>query len=83
VGAVVYAKSIPVHADARSAKEALFMGEDFELLFTVHQKQLKKLKALGCTVTPIGHIVDKKSGLRLLDSTGRVRPIKHRGFTHF
>lgn len=83
VGAVLYEKSIPVHRDARSFKEALSMGEDFELLFTVPKRHAQRLMACCNNVTPIGHIVDKKFGLQLINKLCRPQAIRIKGFTHF
>jgi thiamine-monophosphate kinase len=83
VGVVLYERSIPVHAQARSFKEALSMGEDFELLFTVARKEIAELTKKVSWVTPIGHIVEKKFGLKMVDGSCRPRDIDPRGFRHF
>jgi thiamine-monophosphate kinase len=85
VGAFIYEKLIPVSKQARSLADALYMGEDFELLFTMPRKQAGKLmhmkKRINCRL--IGEIVDKNEGLRLVDGKGRIRLLKLRGFRHF
>ena len=45
VGAVVYEQFIPQSPQAKSIDEALFMGEDFELLFTAGLKDARKILA--------------------------------------
>jgi len=83
-GAAIYADLIPLSKQARSLNDALCMGEDFELLFTMPQDQAKRLFAKGLTnFKPIGEIRHKKYGLRLLDSQGREKIIKVKGFQHF
>jgi thiamine monophosphate kinase len=60
------------------------MGEDFELLFTVSTYEAKKLYRKKLTgFKPIGEIVDKKYGLRLVDKRGKEKLIKPKGFRHF
>jgi thiamine-monophosphate kinase len=83
VGAVLYEESIPLHKDARSLQEGLSMGEDFELLFTLPRRQLPKLLAACPQVSLIGHIVDKRYGLMMVDRSCRLKQLKARGFTHF
>lgn len=83
-GAVIHEDLIPLSDEARNLDEALFMGEDFELLFTLANGEAKKLlkKNTSC-FKPIGEIVDKKYGLRLIDRKGREKVIRPRGFRHF
>lgn len=86
VGAVIYENLVPLSKDAKNLSEALYMGEDFELLFTVPKKEaarmthkiLKKLK-----IRAIGEIVDRKSGLRLVDKNNKIKIPKLKGFSHF
>lgn len=83
-GAVVYEDLIPVSSDAKSPDEALNMGEDFELLFTLSHNQAKKiLKRRSRNFYPIGEITDRSSALRLIDKRGRERIIIPKGFRHF
>ncbi len=83
-GAVIYEDLIPLSKAARGLHDALYMGEDFELLFTLSPKEAKKLYNKKLPVfKPIGEITDKKYGLRLVDRHGRERVIALRGFRHF
>ena len=83
-GAVIYADLIPRAHASVSLEDALYSGEDFELLFTMPRKEAGKLIALRPGVFhPIGHITDKKSGLRLIDRNCRERVIIPRGYKHF
>lgn len=84
VGAVIYEDLIPISNRARNLKDALFMGEDFELLFTMSHNETKKFFAKKLTnFKPIGEIVDKKYGLRLIDKIGKEKIIQAKGFQHF
>ena len=83
VGAVIFEELVPLSKEARSIKEALFMGEDFELIFTLTRKEaarLLKKKMKGCYL--VGEIVDKKYGLRFEDKKEIVFK-RGSGFRHF
>lgn len=85
VGAELAVDDIPVHRGA-SLKQALYDGEDFELLFTLPQKtaeRLRKLRPAKWKFYEIGRIVEKKRGLCLIDGKGRLRPLAVKGYTHF
>ena len=79
VGAVIYEDLIPVSSQARNLDDALYMGEDFELLFTMPRKEAKKLT----NFKPIGEIVDRKLGLKLIDKRNKEKIIKPKGYAHF
>jgi thiamine-monophosphate kinase len=69
---------------AVTINDALYWGEDFELLFTLSASEAKKLYRKKLTgFKPIGEIVDKKYGLRLMDKRGKEKLIKPKGFRHF
>ena len=83
-GAIIYEDLIPISKQARNLHDALYWGEDFELLFTVSAYEAKKLYRKKLTgFKPIGEIVDKKYGLRLVDERGKEKIIKPKGFRHF
>jgi thiamine-monophosphate kinase len=83
-GAIIYEDLIPISKQARNLNDALYWGEDFELLFTVSAYEAKKLYRKKLTgFKPIGEIVDKKYGLRLVDKRSRDKIIKPKGFQHF
>ncbi|MDD2689429.1 MAG: thiamine-phosphate kinase [Candidatus Omnitrophica bacterium] len=82
--AVIYEDLIPLSKDAKNLSEALFMGEDFELLFTLSRSDARKLlNKKDSRFRCIGQITAKKYGIRLIDKNGRERNLKPRGFTHF
>ncbi|MBM3246216.1 MAG: thiamine-phosphate kinase [Candidatus Omnitrophica bacterium] len=84
VGAALYEDLIPLSAEARNLGEALYMGEDFELLFTLAPKQAKRLIAAKTpNFKPIGEITRQADRLRIIDNRGREKVIQPRGFRHF
>lgn len=84
VGAVLYENLIPLSKKASGLKDALYAGEDFELIFTCPAKEAKKFlrNKLG-KFKPIGEIVDKEYGLRLIDKKNREVILTVKGFRHF
>jgi len=84
VGATLYQDLIPLSPKARGLNDALYSGEDFELLFTMPRRESAKLlKRAPIRFKPIGEITDKKYGLRLIDNLGREKDIRPKGFRHF
>lgn len=84
VGAIIYEELIPLSKQARKLDEALYMGEDFELLFTApHKEGRRLLQKKPAAFKPIGEIVGEKYGLRLIDRHGREKKVKINGFRHF
>lgn len=84
VGAIIYEDLIPLNKQARNINDALYTGEDFELLFTLSRKQAKKLlKKNTLNFKPIGEVVEAKYGLRLIDKKGKEKIIPAKGFKHF
>jgi thiamine-monophosphate kinase len=88
VGAVIYENAIPISKDARSFKEAIREGEDFELVFTMGAEEARRFYkkgffGFGTPVSIIGKVVDKKEGFRLVEGRGGSIDLKPSGFTHF
>jgi len=83
-GAVIYEGLIPMSPQARNISDALYSGEDFELLFTTAASEAKKIIKCGrgC-FKPIGEIVDKRCGLTLIGQNGEKKSILNKGFRHF
>jgi thiamine-monophosphate kinase len=82
-GAFIYEELIPVNKGS-DLHEALYMGEDFELLFTISLKEalcLRKKRIAG--ITAIGEIVERKNGLKLVDRRGKIKAIGRQGYSHF
>jgi len=82
-GAVIYEDLIPINQQARGLQDALYSGEDFELLFTLSLKESKKLTCKNPYFIQIGHIAKKQSGFNLLTKSGRQKKLDIRGFRHF
>ncbi|MFI5303953.1 MAG: thiamine-phosphate kinase [Nitrospiria bacterium] len=65
---------------------ALSGGEDFELLFSVSPRNLKKLNQFilskKINAKAVGKVTQKK-GIRYLDKNGKVLKVKKSGFEHF
>jgi len=84
VGAIIYEDLIPRDKKARNLKEALYMGEDFELLFTLSPGEARKIyRKRLVNFRPIGEIVDKRYGFSMISKKGRVEVIIHKGYRHF
>jgi thiamine-monophosphate kinase len=88
VGAVVYAEQIPISDDAKKSKRpldaALNDGEDFELLFTLSERQCGKLlrQWRGPTpITRIGKITGTKR-MQVKTPDGRIRNLEAKGYDH-
>jgi thiamine-monophosphate kinase len=91
VGAIVRTDRIPLSKTYRAALGrygllALHGGEDYELLCTVPERQVKRLERvrarLGCAITWIGEIVAGRR-LRLLGPDGHAIRLAAGGFDHF
>lgn len=84
VGAIIYERLIPLSKQAANLDDALYRGEDFELLFTMTHNEAKKLLKKKIKIfNPIGEIVDKKYGLRLITKRSKEKILKPKGFRHF
>ncbi len=83
VGAVIDAHKIPLALGA-SLSQALYDGEDFELIFTVSAMSAQKLltdQRNKCFY--IGEIVEAKKGLHLRLKDGTLKNVKAKGYQHF
>ncbi len=83
VGAVLFEELIPRNKGT-TLSNALYDGEDFELLFTLSPSDVRRARTRGSRFPfyPIGKIVPGK-GARLVGQNGKVRPLLLRGYTHF
>lgn len=65
---------------------ALYGGEDFELVFTVHPQNVEKVSALlknkGCSPVAVGKILPKSEGRMLIDRENK-SVLTPGGFNHF
>ncbi len=88
VGAVIYAERIPISRAAKKMKDplgsALNDGEDFELLFSLSQKDCEKLlEKWGepLSITYVGIITDSGK-LQIKTADGKIMDLKPRGYDH-
>jgi thiamine-monophosphate kinase len=87
-GAVIYEKAIPKNKNT-SLKNALYSGENYELLFTLSPNQARSLlkdKSKGRVKFPvsnIGSIISLKNKLIFIDAKSKKSSLKIKGFRHF
>jgi thiamine-monophosphate kinase len=90
-GAYIEEGKVPIHPDTeRTALEfnmnpitcALHGGEDYELLFTIDEKDLELIRFMP-EVFIIGEITDAADGLKLHTTGGNIHPITAQGWNHF
>ena len=91
VGCQLYEERIPIDPTTdKMAKEfqivpsvaALSGGEDYELLFTIDQKDYEKIQSLSADVTVIGYMTDNVSVAEMITPDSHVIPIKAQGWDH-
>ncbi|HOV11431.1 MAG TPA: thiamine-phosphate kinase [Bacteroidales bacterium] len=90
-GCAIYEERIPVDMSTINMCEsvkidpttaALNGGEDYELLFTIAQKDYEQVKNFP-EVSIIGHITDSNAGTNLVTRSGQLVPLKAQGWNHF
>lgn len=81
----IEASRIPTAAKVLTLQQALWDGEDFELLFAVPRRAAARVPhTIGaCPVTRIGTVVRRGAGVELQHANGAVRPLRANGFRHF
>ena len=88
VGATIYEEKIPIDRRmAQTAHEfnidpatcALSGGEDYELLFTISQKDYDRIKDIE-DIHPIGHITDAGQGANLFTTSGQLVKLTAQGW---
>ncbi|MCR4848773.1 MAG: thiamine-phosphate kinase [Bacteroidales bacterium] len=62
---------------------ALNGGEDYELLFTIDQKDYEKIQTMSEDITVIGFITPDKGIAELITPDNHVIPLKAQGWNHF
>jgi thiamine-monophosphate kinase len=91
VGCQVYEDKIPIDPETYKTSmdfninptiSALNGGEDYELLFTINQKDYQKIKN-DPKITVIGHITKKDQGINLVGNGNTLTPLKAQGWNHF
>lgn len=90
-GAYIEEGKVPIHPDTeRTALEfkldpitcALHGGEDYELLFTIDEKDLEKIRFMP-EVFIIGEMTDVADGIKLHTTGGNIYNITAQGWNHF
>ncbi|HZI68480.1 MAG TPA: AIR synthase-related protein, partial [Hanamia sp.] len=88
VGCVLYEEKIPVNEMARQFAYklevdptacALSGGEDYELLFTIDQKDFDKIKE-NADISVIGYITEKEKGSVIITKGGNTHPLTAQGW---
>ena len=89
VGAVIEAESIPVSDNAKNNKKnplqsALNDGEDFELLFTLAEKDCEKIIGRQVTTVPIVRIgtVTDTGKMQIKTADGKINDLQPGGYDH-
>jgi len=91
VGCNIFDENIPVHEETINVGTqfnidptvcALNGGEDYELLFTIDEKDLEKVKYMP-GVFLIGEIIQASDGIKLHTTGGNIHDIKAQGWNHF
>src|SRR3989338_2993268 len=83
-GAILDEWSLPLR-DRAKLENALYDGEDFELLFTLSPGKaapLQRLQKKGHFFRHIGEIVGRARGLQLRAADGTLKRIRLKGYTH-
>lgn len=90
-GCQIYDEKLPIDPETYNVARdfdldpstcALNGGEDYELLFTINQKDYDKIKG-NPNLTLIGHITDKSTGCNLIDKEGGSTALTAQGWNHF
>ena len=91
VGCQLYEEKIPIDPQTYQTSmdfninptvSALNGGEDYELLFTINQKDYEKIKN-DPNLTVIGHITKKSQGINLIGNGDTSTPLQAQGWNHF
>ena len=88
VGCLLYEEKIPINEQSRLFAYKLEMdptacalsgGEDYELLFTIDQKDYEKIAANG-QISIVGHITEKEKGSNIITKGGNTYPLTAQGW---
>ena len=79
VGARVWEDRVPI-AKGATLPQALYGGEEYELVFTIPKSKVNKLKIKA---TIVGEIVSAKSGVKLIEGHGKIKSLQSGGYEHF
>ncbi|MDI6704146.1 MAG: thiamine-phosphate kinase [bacterium] len=88
VGVNIFIDKLPISPETRMIAEvlskdprdlALYGGEDYELLFTIDEENLRRL---DIPITIIGEITSRTQGLKLIDELGNSEDLVPKGYEH-
>ncbi|MDD5617742.1 MAG: thiamine-phosphate kinase [Candidatus Omnitrophica bacterium] len=88
-GAVIFENLLPRHKHAKNIGEVLYMGEDFELLFTMEKAQGEKLlykirnDKIDFPLSFIGKIIKDNARIYLANRSNQLSKLEPKGFLHF
>ncbi len=91
VGAFIEEGKVPIHDESQlmaikfnldPITAALHGGEDYELLFTISENDLEKVRYMP-DVFIIGEITKESEGINLHTTGGNIHPLQAQGFQHF
>lgn len=91
VGCTIYEEKLPIDQETFNVANELNLspticalngGEDYELLFTISQKEYDKIKDYQ-GVTIIGHITDQNSGANMVTGSDTIIPLTAQGWDAF
>jgi thiamine-monophosphate kinase len=86
-GARIWLDPVPI-AKGATLDQALYGGEEYELVITTPRSKAVELRDLiqrktKTKVTIVGEVVGRKRGIKLVDVHGKVYPLKSGGYEHF
>ena len=79
VGARIWSDKVPI-APGATLDQALYGGEEYELVFTVPKSKITKLKV---KTTVVGEVMSLEFGVKLVDKHDRIKSLKSGGYEHF
>ena len=79
VGARLFEDCVP-RAKGATLDQALYGGEEYELVFTVPKTKIKKLKV---KMIIVGEVMSSGFGVKLIDKHDKIKPLKSGGYEHF
>ncbi|GFR74527.1 thiamine-monophosphate kinase [Elysia marginata] len=91
MGCQLYEEKIPIDPQVLTTSESFNLhpvticlngGEDYELLFTIKQKDYPKIKG-NPNLTVVGYITSKNEGANLVSRIGELIPLKAQGWDSF
>lgn len=91
VGAYIEEGKVPIHPDTETLAIkfkmdpitcALNGGEDYELLFTIDENDLEKVRYMP-EVFIVGEIIPAKDGIKLHTTGGNIHDLRAQGWNHF